>query len=96
MDKLLECRSRKDSNKVLNKHGLKMRNDRKVVEKEDLLFKVNIRIDENRSAKVEFSSSDKVEDVSNQFCKVYHLDGNRKKKIEKMLINLKQQYVNDF
>lgn len=96
MDKLLECKGRKDSNKVLNKHGLKIRNDRKEVEREDLLFKVNIRIDENRSAKVEFSSTDKVEDVSNQFCKKYHLDGNRKKKIEKMLINLKQQYVNDF
>lgn len=35
----------------------------------DLLFKVNIRIDEFRSAKVEFCNSDSVEVISDRFCK---------------------------
>lgn len=61
----------------------------------DLLFKVNIRIDESRSAKVEFSSMDSVEEISDNFCKIHHLDRSRKNKIEKMLNNLKKQYVND-
>jgi len=60
-----------------------------------LLFKVNIRIDEHRSAKVEFSNSDSIEKISEMFCSMHQLDAKRKRKIEKLLINLKNQYVDD-
>lgn len=49
---------------VVGKAGIKKR-----VDDCDLLFKVNIRIDEFRSAKVEFCNSDSVEVISDRFCK---------------------------
>lgn len=49
---------------VVGKGGIKKRMDDC-----ELLFKVNIRIDEFRSAKVEFCNSDSVEVISDRFCK---------------------------